>query len=129
MKELGYLSCDADPDMWMKAEYRPENKEDLCFVDDILCINHKLSNLLNKLNGYMLLKPSSVRSPNMYSGTKLKQMQLHNGIWAWSMSPSKDVQEAVRICKEYFAHLRVAIALNWMCPQYWDQMRHFITSP
>ena len=59
------------------------------------------------------------------------------------MSPSKYVQEAVRICKEYVAkhlskvtscqrgqiiHSRVAIALNWMCHQYWDQMRHVIIS-
>ena len=39
----------------------------------------------------------------MYLGMKLKCMQLHNGIWAWSMSPSKYVKEAVRICKKYVA--------------------------
>ena len=39
----------------------------------------------------------------MYWGTKFKCMQLHNGIWAWSMSPSKYIQEAVIICKEYVA--------------------------
>ena len=39
----------------------------------------------------------------MYLGTKLKCMQLHNGIWAWSMSQSKHVHEAVRICEEYVA--------------------------
>ena len=50
-----------------------------------------------------LLKPRSVGSPDMYLGTKLKCMQLHNGIWALSMSPSKYVQKAVRIWKEYVA--------------------------
>ena len=40
----------------------------------------------------------------MYLGSKLKCMQLHNGIWALSMSPSKYVQDAVRICKEYAAN-------------------------
>ena len=39
----------------------------------------------------------------MYLDTKLKCMQLHNGIWAWSMSSSKYFQEAMRICKEYAA--------------------------
>ena len=61
----------------------------------------------------------------------------------WFMSPSKYVQEAVRICMEYVAkllrvincqrgqiiHSKVAIALNWMCLQYWDHIRHFIISP
>ena len=63
----------------------------------------------------------------MYLHTKLKCMQLLNGNWAWFMSPSKYVQKAVKICKEYVAkhlskgyrllkkannHSRVAIALN-----------------
>ena len=39
----------------------------------------------------------------MYFGMTLKVMQLHNEIWAWSMSLSKYVKEAVRICKEYVA--------------------------
>ena len=58
---------------------------------------------MNKLNGYVPLKPRSVGSPNMYLGTKINCMKLHNDIWAWSMSPSKYVQEAVRICEEYVA--------------------------
>ena len=39
----------------------------------------------------------------MYLGTRLLRMQLHNDIWACCMSPSKYVQEAVRICKENVA--------------------------
>ena len=35
----------------------------------------------------------------MYLGTKLKHMQLQNGIWTWSMSPSKYVQETVESVK------------------------------
>ena len=92
----------------MKAQWRPEDKLEhylyiLCYVDDILCIHHNLVDTLNKLNRYVPLKPESVRNPEMYLGTKLKHMQLHNGIWAWSMSPSKYVQEAVWICEEYAA--------------------------
>ena len=60
----------------------------------------------------------------MYQGMKHLCMQLHNGIWAWLMSPSKYVQKAVRICAEYVAKhlskgyhlLRRAIAPNWMYP-------------
>ena len=62
------MSCDADPNLWMKAEYRPEDKLEyysyiLCYVDDILCIHHDPDDVLNKLNGYMPLQPSSVRNP------------------------------------------------------------------
>ena len=41
---------------------------------------------MDKLNGYLPLKPGSVGSPDIYLGTKLKQMQLHGGIWMWCMS-------------------------------------------
>ena len=104
MQELGYCSCDADPDLWMKAPYpgcgqAAPRKLISCYVDDILCIQHESDDVLNKLNRYVPLKPGSVGSPDMYLGMKLKLMQLHNGIWAWSMSPSKYVQEALRICK------------------------------
>ena len=106
MQKLQYQSYDAELDLWMKAQYRPDDKLQyysyiLCYVDDILCIHHSPDDVLNELNDNVPLKPGSVGSPNMYLGTKLKCMQLHNGIWAWSMSPSKYIQEAIRICKEY----------------------------
>ena len=85
-----------------EAWYRPEDKLQhysyiLYYVDDILCIYHDPDDVFNKLKGYVLLKPGSVGSPNMYLGTMLKHMQLHNGIWAWSSSSFKYVQKAVRI--------------------------------
>ena len=39
----------------------------------------------------------------MYLDMKLECIQLHNGTWAWLMSPTKYVQEKVRICEEYVA--------------------------
>ena len=36
---------------------------------------------------------------DIYLGTKLKETQLPNGIWAWGMSPSKYVQQAVKNCE------------------------------
>ena len=93
MRELEYCSCNADPDLWIKAQNRPEDKLAyysyiLCYVDDILCIHHNPDDVLNKLNGCVPLKPRSIGSPSMYLGTKLKCMRLHNCIWACSMSPS-----------------------------------------
>ena len=69
----------ADPNLWMKAQYRPEDKLEyyyciLCYLDYILCIHHDPDDILIKLNGYLPLKPGSVGSSNMYLGTKLKCM-------------------------------------------------------
>ena len=73
--ELGYHSCDTDSDLWMKAQYRLDDKLQyysyiLGYVDDISCIHHDQDDVLNKLNGYVPLKLRSVRSLDMYLGTK-----------------------------------------------------------
>jgi hypothetical protein len=87
MRELGYTSCKADPDLWYKAMIRPTDQSQyyayvLCYVDDILCIHHDAMAVLQSINDRMKLKPSSVGDPDIYLGTKLRQIRLDNGIWA-----------------------------------------------
>ncbi len=52
-------------------------------------------------NDYMKLKPSLIGDPDIYLGTKLKQVKLDNGVWAWVMSPSKYMQQAVANCRTH----------------------------
>ncbi len=102
MCQMGYTSCKAYPDLWYKAETRPADNFRyhayiLCYVDDILCIHHEPMSVLNLINGHMLLKPSLVGDPDIYLSAKLKMTQLDNGIWAWRLSPSKYVAQAVKM--------------------------------
>jgi hypothetical protein len=87
MRQMGYSSCKADPDLWLKAVTRPDDNIRyyayiLCYVDDILCIHHDPMSVMNEINGYLPLKPSSVGDPDIYLGAKLKQTRLPNGVWA-----------------------------------------------
>ena len=71
----------------MKPEYKLEDKlgyysYTLCYVDDILCIHHDPDNVWNKLNDYVLLKPGTFGSFDMYLDMIIKFMQLQNGIGA-----------------------------------------------
>jgi hypothetical protein len=109
MRHLGYKSCPADPDLWLKEMTRPDTKElyysyILIYVDDILCIHHDAMTVLDKLDKYFTLKPASVGDPSMYLGAKLKITQLNNGVWAWGMSPSKYIKEAVSNCEKHLQH-------------------------
>ena len=70
-------------------------------MDDILCIHDDPDLVLTKLDKYFPLKPGSKGEPDIYLGAKLKLMQLENGVWAWGLSPSKYVQEAVKNCKQF----------------------------
>jgi hypothetical protein len=109
MRQMGYTSCKADPDLWLKAETRPDDGSRyysyiLCYVDDILVIHHDSLSVLNQINEYMPLKPTSVGDPDIYLGAKMRYTQLANGIWAWSLSPSKYVAQAVANCINHLTH-------------------------
>ncbi len=99
MRHLGYTSCPADPDLWYKELKQPVTgvlyySYILIYVDDILCIHHEAMPVLDKLDKYFTLKPSSVGNPSMYLGAKLKLTQMSNGVYEmWGMSPAKYIKE------------------------------------
>jgi len=104
MKQLGYTPCLADPDLWYKAAVRPDDGYEyysyiLCYVDDILVIHHDSMSVLKRIDTYFKLKPSSIGDPDVYLGAKVTKMNLINGTWCWTLSPSKYVQEAVKNCE------------------------------
>ncbi len=106
MQHLGYTSCPVDLDLWYKEVKQPVTGVSyysyiLIYVDDILCIHHDTMPMLDKLDQYFTLKPSSVGDPSMYLGAKLKRTQLSKGVYAWGMSPTKNVKETVSNCKKH----------------------------
>ncbi len=55
MRQMGYTSCKVDPDLWFKAETRPDESVlyyayILCYVDNILCIHHDALSVLTQIN-------------------------------------------------------------------------------
>jgi len=105
MTSMGYKPCLADPDLWLKAEVRSDGvayySYILNYVDDILVIHEKPRPVLDRIDKYMKLKPDSVGDPDVYLGAKLKRVQVDNGVWCWSLSPSKYIQESVRNCENH----------------------------
>jgi hypothetical protein len=100
-----------------KAETRPDDNFRyyvyiLLYVDDILCVHHDPMTVPNLINGYML-----VGDPDIYLGAKLKMTQLENGIWAWGLSPSKYVAQAV---KNRAKHLSDKLNNHFCLPQQAD---------
>ncbi len=102
MRQLGYESNKADSDLWMKvctwdSGNGPEKFYSYIYlyVDNILCIHNNPNALLTQIDNYFPLKPDLVGEPDVYLGAKLRLMQFENGIWAWGLSLSKHVQEAI----------------------------------
>ena len=103
MQQMGYSSCKADPDLWMKEELQPDNNFKyysyiLVYVDDILVVHHDAMSVLAQINDYLPLKPSSVGDPDIYLGAQLHKTKLTNGVWAWGLSLSRYVHQAVKNC-------------------------------
>ncbi len=104
MQDMGYVSCKADPDLWLNAKMQPDDNTRyylyiLCYIDNILCIDHDAMGVLGKIDKYLSLKPDSVGDPDICLRAKLQQTQLPNGVTAWALSPLKYVNQAVRNCK------------------------------
>jgi hypothetical protein len=85
----------------------------LCYVDDLLCIHHVPMSVMKEINGYLPLKPSSVGSPDIYLGAKLKETQLPNGSMAGGLSPFEYVNQAIKKCQ---LHLTEKLAGKYSIP-------------
>ena len=104
MLYLGYESCKADPDVWIK-ELNNKNGTAyygyvLLYVDDALCINENATAELLKLDSYFKMKPGSIGDPEIYLGGKLTHVEVENPdndeiSLAWGLSPTKYVQVAI----------------------------------
>ena len=73
----------------------------LCYVENVLCINHNAVEQIRANDKRFPLKEGSVGDPDIYLGAKLRKVTLENGVEDWSMSPSKYLQEAIRNVKNY----------------------------
>ena len=103
---LGFTSCQADPDVWMRAATKPDGVEYfeyvLLYVDDFLVISHKTEAVLREEIGrYFTLKEASIGPPLQYLGGKLRQVTMPNSQKCWAFGSTQYVRAAVDNVEEY----------------------------
>jgi hypothetical protein len=100
MEHLGFTSCKADPDVWLRANTDHMGTEFweyvLIYTDDILAMGKDPMAILNRLNKYFTLKEDSVGEPNIYLGAKIRSVVGPDGTRMWTQSSSHYIQEAVK---------------------------------
>ena len=106
MEFLGFQSCKADPDVWMRPAVRSDGSEYweyvLLYTDDTLVMSENGERILRQEIGkYFELKAESIGPPTIYLGGKLSHVTLENGSNAWSFSSSRYVQAAVHNVETY----------------------------
>jgi hypothetical protein len=105
---LGFKSCLADPDVWMREITRADGSKVweyvLLYVDDCLIISDRAeATLLNEIGKFFELKEESIGPPDIYLGGKVRQIELSNGVKAWAFGSAQYVKSAVSNVKDYLA--------------------------
>ena len=119
MEHLGYKSCRADPDLWIKPQTDKHGNQYyaymLLYIDDALSCHHDAEAELKKLDKYFMMKPDSIGDPDIYLGAKVRPVTMSNGVRAWAKSPSKYVQEAVSNVEKHLTNKAPGMKLPTRC--------------
>ena len=106
MDELGFTSCIAYPDVWMRRTKRGDRtayyEYVLLYVDDCVVISDRAENVnREEIGKYFVLKQESTKPPDLYLGGRMIQVTLDNGIKASTFGSSQYVQAAVKNIEGY----------------------------
>ncbi len=87
MDMLGYISCTADPDLWIRKATKDEetyyHEYLLLYTGDCLAVEQEPTAALHEIDKYFPLKSTSVVPPKIYLGAKITRVQLPNGVEAY----------------------------------------------
>ena len=84
--------------MWLQPAVKPDGQEYykyiLCYVDDILAISHKATQVLEDIQVVFKLKDDKIAPPEIYLRVQLKKMTVgtHDG---WTLSLDKYIKAAL----------------------------------
>ena len=106
MSHIGFKSCPANPDVWMrpaeKADGSPYYEYVLLYVDDTLVFSENVEKILREEMGrYFELKEESVGHPTLYLRGRVHKVTMQNGVEAWAFSTSQYIQSTARNVEEY----------------------------
>lgn len=103
LRDAGYVSSKADPDVWLKAATKSDGTEYysyvLCYVDDVLVIDERPEVMIELLRQTYKLKDGSVGPPTSYLGADVKEHYIPNssepGKKRWAMSANGYIKRAL----------------------------------
>ena len=121
MDHLGFKSCRADPDVWMREAVKNDGSEYweyvLLYCDDTLAISERGEHVIrNEIGRYFELKEESIGPPDIYLGGKLRKVQLENGVYAWAFGSSQYVQAAVQNVEKHLRERHLQLPAKALTP-------------
>jgi hypothetical protein len=103
LRDFGYKSCKADPDVWMRPKTKPDGFKYwsyiLVYTDDLLVVDHEPKVIMDYMASRYTLKPGSVMEPTVYLGAQVSKYYIDGATTPekprWAMSSEKYVKQAV----------------------------------
>ena len=104
LRDLGFESTKADPDVWIRAAARNDGFEyyemAFVYVDDLLIISHQGRTVLDAISEMHKVKPGSDHKPEIYLGADVEEFQLPDGRIVWAQSPKTYVKNAIKTVED-----------------------------
>jgi hypothetical protein len=103
LRDHGYSSCRADPDVWMRPKSKPDGfrfwSYIMVYTDDLLVVDHEPRSIMDYLATRYTLKPGSVKEPETYLGAQVSIFFIDGAQDPkkprWAMASEKYVKQAV----------------------------------
>jgi hypothetical protein len=113
LRDAGFKSCLADPDVWMRPQVKPCGfkywEYVLVYVDDVLVLSHDPHKVMDHLSQKYTLKEGSVGEPTSYLGAEVKKWLIDNSSdplkTRWALSSDLYVKRAVANVEAELAEL------------------------
>ena len=107
LRNLGYVSCKADPDVHMRRAVKPDGTEYyeylIAYVDDVLCCGMNPRHQLEAIEKRFKLKDGTIAEPTLYLGADIGKHVFEDGTFAWSLSSSSYTAKAVKAVEDEIA--------------------------
>jgi hypothetical protein len=103
LTDLGYTSTKANPDVWIRAQVKPDGfgyyEMVLVYVDNIMVLSHEPKQTMDAIASLYRLEEGGVGEPEIYLGANISKHQLPDGCECWSMTGQDYVKNAVKNVK------------------------------
>ena len=108
LSAMGYRSCRADPDVWLKPSTTKSGRQYysyiLAYVDDILVLHEEPEMIMDALKKEYTLKASSIKEPDVYLGADIKKWRIESASdpekARWAMSSGPYIRRAIKAVEE-----------------------------
>jgi hypothetical protein len=113
LRDMGYVTCVSDHDVWMKAKVKPTGDEYweyiLIYSDDILVMSHELQMVMLGLMKAYTLKEGSVAKPKTYLGADVAEHIFSDAVdpetIRWSLSSDTYIKRAIADVEQHLSDI------------------------